>query len=283
MKRLTILLLVLFITASCTRVKITGANFPSLFSDQVGNYDIEYGKKNWQKLDVYQPYNDNAKNPVIIFLYGGRWQFGSKDDYRFAADAFTERGYVVVIPDYVKYPEGKFPSFVEDGARAVAWTRENIWKYNGDIENINVIGHSAGAYIGGMISTNEDYLKAEGGNLNWIKSYTGLAGAYNFKPTELFTKEFSPILGSDFEPICLCNFISKRQPPVLLLWGEADTTIDKWQMDYFAEGIKTAGGKVQTKTYKNIDHVGIVAALSRVRRSRAPVIEDIDAFIKSAK
>ncbi len=284
MKRLVILLILAALTVSaCTRIKVVGANFPSLFSDQVGVYDVKYGKEEWQKLDVYKPFNDNAKNPVIVFFYGGRWQYGSKNDYRFAADAFTERGYVVVVADYVKYPQGKFPMFIEDGAKAVAWVRENIWRYNGDSKNINIVGHSAGAYIGAMLATDEKYLKKEGGNYKWINSFIGLAGPYELRFTEEYKEEFDPIFDNpkDYGAICVPTYVSKNTPPMLLLRGDKDDRVDSHHAEVLVSAVNGSGGRVSTKTYENIDHVGIVAALSQIRRDRAPVAKDIDDFIKA--
>jgi acetyl esterase/lipase len=43
-----------------------------------------------------------------------------RSNYAFVGAALAERGYVGVIPDYRVYPEVRFPTFVEDGARAVA-------------------------------------------------------------------------------------------------------------------------------------------------------------------
>jgi acetyl esterase/lipase len=56
-----------------------------------------------------------------MLIYGDGWDSGSKSQYFFAANAFVERGYTVFVPDYVKYPDGKCPSFVEDGAKAFEW------------------------------------------------------------------------------------------------------------------------------------------------------------------
>ena len=62
---------------------------------------------------------------VVIFFYGGSWRNGSKTDYRFVAQALTSRGFIVVLPDYRVYPQVIFPAFVEDGALAVRWVRDN--------------------------------------------------------------------------------------------------------------------------------------------------------------
>src|SRR6185312_13484382 len=96
------------------------------------------------KLDVYMPADNASSHPVIVFFYGGSWKNGSRSDYRFAAEAFTSRGYVVVIPDYIKYPAAKYPAWQLDGAQAVVWVHDNITRYGGDASALFVLGHSAG-------------------------------------------------------------------------------------------------------------------------------------------
>jgi acetyl esterase/lipase len=280
MKRIVIVLILVLSLNGCTRIKIIGANFPALFAQQVANFDVAYGEKPHQKLDVYYPKNGKSDNPVIVYFYGGRWQFGSKGDYRFAADAFTERGYVVVIPDYVKYPEGKYPEFIQDGAEAIKWADKNIHQYKGDARHLYVVGHSAGGYIGAMLTANKKY-----GVSNKIDAFAGLAGAYHFTATELFQKEFAPIFDNpaNLEDISVNKYVRKNQAPMLLLWGEDDKTVFKDHLDSLAGTIKKRGGKVQVKTYTAIDHVGIVATLSQIRRERAPVVDDVDKFFRSVR
>ena len=280
MKRIIILLLLVLSLNGCTKIKIIGANFPSLFANQVGRFDIAYGKQPWQKLDVYYPKTARSKKPVIVFFYGGRWQYGSKGDYRFAADAFTERGYVVVIADYVKYPEGKYPQFVQDGAEAVKWTHENIWKYNGDKDKIFVMGHSAGAYIGAMITANKQY-----GVKSYIKGFAGLAGPYKLKFEGELKEEFDPVFNNpaNYASISVPTYMKQKSAPMLFLWGKDDIRINKDQLEIMQNAAKKVGTKTQVKEYDGVDHVGIVAALSQVKRDLAPVVDDVDGFFRGAK
>ena len=123
--------------------------------------DIAFGDKAWQKLDVHTSgSNQEQAKPVLIFFYGGSWDSGKKEMYFFAADAFVRRGYVVVIPDYVKYPQARFPMFIEDGAAAVAWTKQNIKRFGGDPEQVFIAGHSAGAHLGGLLLTDNNIYSA---------------------------------------------------------------------------------------------------------------------------
>lgn len=75
-----------------------------------------------QTLDVWRADDASAddKRPVLIFWHGGGWVKGARADYAFAGRAFAKKGFVVVVPDYRKVPQVRFPAFVEDGADAVA-------------------------------------------------------------------------------------------------------------------------------------------------------------------
>ncbi|ORE05009.1 alpha/beta-hydrolase [Rhizopus microsporus var. microsporus] len=70
---------------------------------EIVSQDISYTST--CSLDVYHP-NRTSQAPIILFLYGGGWSTGSKVYYTTFANTLRELGYVVVVPDYRKYPEG---------------------------------------------------------------------------------------------------------------------------------------------------------------------------------
>jgi acetyl esterase/lipase len=84
---------------------------------------LAYGEGPRQRLDVYRP-RHAAKAPVLVFFYGGSWQRGSRDLYRFVGASLAAQGIVTVVPDYSIFPPARFPMFVEDAARAVRFARE---------------------------------------------------------------------------------------------------------------------------------------------------------------
>ena len=148
---------------ACTKIGLSVANLPNQFSDTETTKDLAYGSEPWQKLDIYVPPHAAEKSlPVVVFFYGGSWKDGSKDMYPFVGEAFAKKGYITVIADYSKYPQVKFPTFVEDGAKAVAWTYRHIAEYQGDPKRLFIAGHSAGAHIGAMMTADKHYLHAEG-------------------------------------------------------------------------------------------------------------------------
>jgi acetyl esterase/lipase len=124
--------------------------------------DLAYGADPRQKLDVYVPDHPAGKAPVLLFFYGGSWQFGSRDQYRAFGQAFASLGIVTVVADYRLYPQVTYPAFVADGAMAAAWVHNHVAQYGGDPQRLFVSGHSAGGYIAVMLGAEPDYLKGRG-------------------------------------------------------------------------------------------------------------------------
>jgi len=67
----------------------------------------------------------------------------------------------------------KFQAIISDASHATQWVKNNISQYNGDDQNIFLMGHSAGAHLAIMLSMKESYLKADTyatikGELVWL-------------------------------------------------------------------------------------------------------------------
>lgn len=241
-------------------------------------YDVAYGKDARQKMDIYIPAKPKKDAPVVLFFYGGSWQFGSKDDYRFLGQALTSRGITVAVADYRLYPEVYFPAFVEDGAEALAFLHKNAANYGANPERIYLAGHSAGAYIAVMLTVNDAYLPKAGAQKEWIKGTIGIAGPYDFLPLtdkkliDLFSTA-SPALT---QPI---TFILEKQPPMLLVTGADDEDVGPHNTRNVAEKLEALQSPVTTHYYKDTGHIGIILSLARGFRGRTPLLDDIDAFV----
>ncbi len=241
--------------------------------------DISFGDQPWQKLDIY-PQNSTA--PVVVFIHGGSWRHGRKDQYFFAADSFHRLGYTVVLPDYVKYPDERasFPSFVEDGAQAIAWVKENISEYKGDPYNIFVAGHSAGAHTALMLASDAQYLNAVGLSEKDLRAVAGIAGPYSFVPDWHVTKKvFGP--PARYPLMDVFNYVDGSEPPTLLLHSKADKQVGQYNQDQLAELMKNAGVDVQTVLYDEISHIDILLKLHPWFADQIHVSKDIDRFFKA--
>lgn len=235
-----------------------------------------------QKLDVWRPEGtpQAGGNPVLIFWYGGGWAEGKRQDYGFAARAFADRGFTVVLPDYRKVPDVRYPAFLEDGAQAVAWTRANIAQYGGDPERIGVSGHSAGAYTAVMLALDPRWNQAAGVPDGTIKAGVGLSGPYDFYPfdTKRSVDAFAGI--ADPEASQPINHARADAPPLLLVTSTDDTVVRPYNSANLAKALRAAGATVETREYPGLTHEEVAMALSATFRGKGPVLDESAAFLK---
>lgn len=240
-------------------------------------YDRPYGEMPRQRLDVYAP-EDARGLPVIIFIYGGSWSSGSKDEYAFVGAAFAARGFVTVVPDYRLVPDVRFPDFVTDCAQATRWVMDHVGEYGGDASRIVLVGHSAGAYNAMMLGLDAHYLRDAGVDAARIRGVAGLAGPYDFLPFDVDATRNAFGQAPDAALTQPLHFARNDAPPLLLLWGEADTTVGARSLRGLSAAMQHVGGRVETKTYPGVNHVDVMLALSRPLRGRAPTLDDVTMF-----
>lgn len=229
-------------------------------------------------LDVCHPVGAVAA-PVVIFFYGGAWRSGIKELYRYAAKALARRGYVAVLPDYRIYPQVHYPLFIEDGALAVRWAKDNVKRFGGDPDKIFLSGHSAGAHIAAMLAIDARWLQAVGLRPGRdVAGLIGLAGPYDFLP--LRDDVLKVIFGGDNRPETQpISHVGSGAPPALLLTGSADRVVEAGNALRLAARLRAAGNVATARIYPGVGHSLIVAALAPVLRLLVPVWRDIDRFI----
>jgi acetyl esterase/lipase len=274
-------LLALLLLAGCSPVDVLNATIPSGGVSVARSIPYAGGPRH--KLDVYWPTGGGSERPVAVFFYGGNWRTGSKAMYPFLARMLARRGLVVVVPDYRLYPEVQFPSFLEDCARAVAWTLANIGRYGGDANRVTLIGHSAGAYNAVMLGLDPALLHAARADRADLAGVIGLAGPYDFAPiTDPATVPvFASVQGGPAsQPI---NYVDRRNPPMLLLTGDADRIVGPRNTESLARRIRRMGGSVETKLYPGIGHIGIITAFAPLFSRRAPVLDDVASFVAAQR
>jgi acetyl esterase len=86
-------------------------------------------------------------HPVVIYLHGGGWAFGSPTSHRKLGMQFAEAGYLTIVLDYRLAPEHPFPAALEDTMFAIGWAADNARRWNGDGRRIAIGGDSAGGNL----------------------------------------------------------------------------------------------------------------------------------------
>ena len=244
--------------------------------------DIGFDRASGQKLNVWGTKVAGEKRPVLVFFYGGGWANGNRAHYGFAARAYANRGFIVVLPDYRKVPHIRFPAFNQDGAAAVRWVHDNIARYGGDPERVVLAGHSAGAYIAMMLTLDQSYLRAAGVNPGIIRAAAGLSGPYDFYPYD--SRRAINAMNAwprpmETQPI---TFARKDAPPVMVLTGTADDTVKPRNAILLSRRLHELGAPVEFRAYNDLSHEDVVMALSKPFRSKATVLQDSADFLMKA-
>ena len=253
----------------------------SLISDSGATAErgIAYGSHERQQLDVYRPESGDESGPIAFFLYGGGWRGGDRATYGFIGSALAAKGITTVIPDYRLYPEVGFPDFVEDAARAYAWTSENLAGDGDKRRPIVVIGHSAGAHIGALLVLDRSYLNGQETAITEPAGFVGLAGPYAFDPTTWHSTQEIFAGAKDSDQARPVAFARPDAPPALIMHGLDDNVVRLWNMQTLTKELEGAGAKVRQIELPDIGHVGVLLAMSRPFRWRAPVLSETIEFI----
>ena len=184
-------------------------------------------------LDVYQP-PGAGPHPVILQIYGGSWQTGSRTSREWFSRHFAQRGYVVVAIDYRHAPDWRWPEQIVDVRTALYWISETIPKFGGDPSRIVVIGRSAGAQLAMRLAYQEGPSSIRG-----VVNYYGpvdLADGWRHPPDpdplhvrkilEAFiggTPDGKPEHYQHASPL---TWVSKASAPTLSIYGRRDHVVE---------------------------------------------------------
>ncbi len=269
------------------------------YSDEDERHTLDlYIPKSKLKKHFNQHFNQESETkPVVVFIHGGAWDEGHKNDYKFVGLAFSEMGYITAVPNYRLYPQVRFPHFIEDVALAIANLPQILNQQGITYSNnlpVILVGHSAGAHSAAMLVSKSDYLLNAGANVS-VKALVGLAGPYDLPlDDELVTGKFDAVQrhkvsqhqidsghvhnGHEANPI---NLATTSMPKVLLIHGAKDETVGPYHSERFSVRLTHLKVHHQHVVYKNTDHRHLVGGLSVLARFLNPVYKDIKRFLST--
>ena len=255
--------------------------------------NILYGDEPSQDLDIYYPkplaqamkaqsaINDSY--PMVVFVHGGSWESGNKEQYAFVGQSLAQAGYVTAVINYRKAPEHVYPDYVEDAAQAIAWSIDNATSLHADPKRLAVVGHSAGAFNAVAAVANEDFLAPYGVNPKDIKAVVGIAGPYSydfrkFDSATAFAADATP------DEVMPDRQIKGEQPPYLLLTAEKDKVVYATNTIKMTKALQEAGVTVENGEIKGASHATSIGAMAPplrwVNDVRAQVLTYLDKELK---
>jgi acetyl esterase/lipase len=249
---------------------------PKDAESRIETADLSYGPDPRQQLDVFVPTQGEGPWPVVVFVHGGSWQSGSKDGYAFVGRALAAQGFVAMVVTYRLHPQNQYPAFVEDTALALKWAAVNAKQFSGDGTQLFAMGHSAGAYNVAMAVLDTSYAVV----VPPLKGVVTMAGPFDFLPLDspITIEVFGKL--TDLPSTQPINHLRDDAPPFLILHGRDDQTVRIRNAESLQSGFDAAGASAEIKIYDGVTHVGILLALAKPLRSRAPTLEDAVAFFR---
>lgn len=144
-----------------------------------GKQTFSYGSDTLQQLDFYPAQNEKGPAPLVLFVHGGGWKRGSKDnaDGSWKAPHYTASGYAYASINYRLVPEATVEQQGADVAAALRFLLDRAGTLGIDRTRVVIMGHSAGAHLVALVGTDEQYLKGAGLSLRDIDGVLPIDGA----------------------------------------------------------------------------------------------------------
>lgn len=238
---------------------------PAATTDAAVQRDLVYKRVNGRdlRLDIYSPKTIAEPLPVVLWIFGGGWSRGSKN--HLPPLNLVSRGYMVVSIDYRLSGEAPFPAAIEDCKAAVRWIRANAAAYHFDPDHIGAWGHSAGGHLAALLGTSGGVAALDGtgdnpGVSSRVQAVCDMSGPSDilqfYQAVSNSNQGKAPIAKSAIEQFMggsveqnrakaiaasPTTYVSKDDPPFLIIHGENDMTVPASQSELLASKLKAAG------------------------------------------
>jgi acetyl esterase/lipase len=231
--------------------------------------------------------SDGKPMPAVVFIHGGGYVAGSKEQGDRFIIPFARGGYFAVAINYRLAQQAKFPAAVHDCKAAIRFLRANAEALAIDPDRIGVWGISAGGHLAALLATrgNTDSMDGSIGTsapgLNAaVACAASMSGPTDF--IKLAEKRGSDPLnakGSDPSFTALrdglvarwfgrpldevrelarqaspMTYIDAKDPPMLLVHGTEDSTVPVSQSQLLHDALKEAGVPVQFEKVEGAEH-----------------------------
>lgn len=235
-----------------------------------------YALSGHQNYDLYESFK--KKSPTVLFVHGGAWISGSKDQYKDIGQAFQKQNTCVAILEYSLAPQAQHPKPVRELHDLVKTLIRKKSK-NCDFKNIFMMGHSAGAH---MIA----YWGAKHRTKN-IRGFIGLEGIYDLpglaaKWPEYQDRFLKKAFGDskNWLKASPAKLIMKNKSPWLIIHSDKDELVDLRQSTHFANELKLQVIKTEFLHLENEKHFDVV---DQLKDPNHPLLKNILKFIEINK
>lgn len=221
---------------------------------------VAYGAAPRQYLDLYLSEQPRQDQPLMVFVHGGAWSHGDKNDYRFVGEAFAKQGFDVAVINYHLAPTHIFPSSIDDLTLALNYLHANQNQHHISTQKIVLMGHSAGAF--NVMSALYHPVPYQLDCRAQIKAVIGLAGPYHFdyKGDPLCADAFDQEL--HYSHVMPYYFVEPNQTQHYLFMAANDTIVHPKNALDFDRELKAKGNHSQIITVQRTGHISLMGSVA---------------------
>lgn len=217
--------------------------------------DVPYGADQRHRFDVFLPHGNGGPWPTLIFIHGGYWQLGHKNEQAFLAPAWNERGVAVVTLGYRLLPQASLKDIVGDIQAAMEHISEERSELNLDTDRSVVAGLSAGAHLASMYITGKNAFQPRGAIL--------MSGVYDLVPLLQATpgRLLENAMDEALHEISPLGRMAPTDCDCLVAWGESETTVFHSQSQLLRAYWQNRGLTTTNVTVNDANHYTILESL----------------------
>ena len=217
---------------------------------------------------IYKPKAAPAKGkwPVLMYVHGGGWIYGSNADRAPDMRWFADQGWLVVSVDYTlsKASQNLWNVTESQVGCALAWTAENASRLGGDASRLAMFGDSAGGnlVINSSYRANQGTLTSScGGEIPPVRAISTVVpvvdpssfhqnadpalGDWAKEMTEAYVGGSPRRFPDRYKAISSFTHISRSAPPTLIFGAPNDHLVPPRRTFEFAEEARQQGVKVE--------------------------------------
>lgn len=204
--------------------------------DVVRQPGVAYGTAGRQNLlDVYLPRSGVTTGPCLVYVHGGGYRGGRKNnEARALLYRLASQGWVCVSANYRLPRDAPYPAALVDGKRVIGWMREHASGYGADASQIVVAGSSAGAHLAAMVALTPNVSELQPGFEATDTHVSAAICLYGFYVTPTWV-EREP--GAPSAPL---ELLHDGAPPMLVAHGTHDSFVPVTAARDFVERFRTA-------------------------------------------
>lgn len=210
------------------------------------------------KLDLHRP--NAEKPPLIVYVHGGAWRTGSREDVPIAG--LLEHGFAIASVDYRLSTQARFPAQIHDIKAAIRFLRAKADELHINTSRIAIIGSSAGGHLAALAGLTNDHEGLEGkvgdhlDQSSRVDVIVSFYGASNLQSILAQSTEFGlgvripalklllgdlpekePALAKLASPVA---HLDAKDPPLLMIHGDADPQMPPAQSEELHKACEAA-------------------------------------------